>query len=132
MTIPAWQLIAWKPVLATLPEFRRALAQMRPLGGPAAGDGDGSDGLRAGAAVRQGQSLWAAAHRGEPLGLAWDWAEVRGTVTRTVDGDEARAHIDALSNKYLGHDYTNPIGPRGRVILEVTPSKVNTPRTMGR
>ena len=62
----------------------------------------------------------------------WDWAEVRGTVTRTVDGDEARAHIDALSNKYLGHDYTNPIGPRGRVILEVTPTKVNTPRSMGR
>jgi PPOX class probable F420-dependent enzyme len=62
----------------------------------------------------------------------WDWAEVRGTVTETVDGDEARAHIDALSNKYLGHDYTNPIGPAGRVILKVTPSKVNTPKTMRR
>ena len=63
---------------------------------------------------------------------AWDWAEVRGTVTQTVGGDEARAHIDALSRKYLGHDYANPIGPGGRVILQVTPSKVNTPRSMGR
>ena len=53
-------------------------------------------------------------------------------MTRTVGGEEARAHIDALSRKYLGHDYANQIGPQGRVILEVTPVKVNTPRTMGR
>jgi PPOX class probable F420-dependent enzyme len=62
----------------------------------------------------------------------WDWAEVRGTVTETVDGDEARAHIDALSVKYLGHEYRNPIGEQGRVILKVTPTKVNTPKTLGR
>ncbi len=62
----------------------------------------------------------------------WDWSEVRGTVTSTVDGDEARAHIDALSEKYLGHEYRNPIGPAGRVILTVTPTKVNTPKTLGR
>jgi PPOX class probable F420-dependent enzyme len=62
----------------------------------------------------------------------WDWAEVRGTVTETVDGDAARAHIDALSEKYLGHEYRNPIGAAGRVILKVTPTKVNTPKTLGR
>ena len=62
----------------------------------------------------------------------WDLAEVRGTVVETVGGEEARAHIDALSNKYLGHDYRNPIGPEGRVILKVLPTKVVTPKTMGR
>ena len=62
----------------------------------------------------------------------WDWAEVRGTVTEVVDGQEARDHIDALSRKYVGTDYANPIGPQGRVIYKVTPTKVNTPRLLGR
>ncbi|MBL8286640.1 MAG: hypothetical protein JNL85_01530 [Rubrivivax sp.] len=110
MTIPAWQLIAWKPVLATLPEFRRALAQMRPLGGPAAGDGDGSDGLRAGAAVRQGQSLWAAAHRGEPLGLAWDWAEVCDSVVALSDP------MKVLSNVRLLGDDGLPLGEAEHIV----------------
>ena len=56
----------------------------------------------------------------------WDWAEVRGRVVATVDGQEARDHIDELSRRYLGHDYQNPIGPHGRVILKVAPDKVNT------
>jgi len=63
---------------------------------------------------------------------AWDWAEVRGHVSSTTTGQEARDHIDALSNKYLGHDYTNPIGPDGRIILRITADKVNTPKSMGR
>lgn len=62
----------------------------------------------------------------------WDWAEVRGVVAETVDGQEARDHIDALSRKYVGTDYRNPIGPQGRVILKVRPTKINTPRRLGR
>jgi PPOX class probable F420-dependent enzyme len=62
----------------------------------------------------------------------WDWSEVRGRVVGTVEGDEARAHIDELSRKYVGTDYRNPIGPKGRVILKVAPEKVNTPRRLGR
>jgi PPOX class probable F420-dependent enzyme len=62
----------------------------------------------------------------------YDWAEVRGHVVETVTGDEARAHIDELANKYTGHDYANPIGPQGRVILKIVPDKVNTPRLLGR
>jgi len=57
----------------------------------------------------------------------WDWSEIRGRVVETVGGREARDHIDALSHKYLGTDYANPIGPEGRVILKVEPLKVNTP-----
>jgi hypothetical protein len=49
-----------------------------------------------------------------------------------VEGDEAREHIDELSRKYVGTDYRNPIGPKGRVILKVAPEKVNTPRRLGR
>jgi PPOX class probable F420-dependent enzyme len=65
-------------------------------------------------------------------GSQYDWAEVRGHVVETVTGDEARAHIDELANKYTGHDYGNPIGPEGRVILKVVPDKVITPRLLGR
>lgn len=57
----------------------------------------------------------------------WDWAEVRGHVVETVGGDAARAHIDELSNRYVGSDYANPIGPQGRVILRIAADKVNTP-----
>jgi PPOX class probable F420-dependent enzyme len=62
----------------------------------------------------------------------YDWAEVRGHVVETVTGDEARKHIDELARKYTGKDYAAPIGPQGRVILKVTPDKVNTPRLLGR
>ena len=62
----------------------------------------------------------------------WDWSEVRGRVVDTVNGSEAREHIDQLSRKYVGTDYRNPIGPQGRVILKVAPDKVNTPRSLGR
>ena len=62
----------------------------------------------------------------------YDWAEVRGRVTETVTGDEARRHIDELSRKYTGQDYAPPVGPQGRVILKITPDKVNTPRLLGR
>lgn len=58
---------------------------------------------------------------------AYDWSEVRGRVVETVGGEEARAHIDALSRKYTGVDYQVPIGPQGRIILRIAPKKVVTP-----
>jgi PPOX class probable F420-dependent enzyme len=56
----------------------------------------------------------------------YDWSEVRGHVVDTVGGDEARRHIDELANKYTGADYSNPIGPDGRIILKIAADKVNT------
>jgi PPOX class probable F420-dependent enzyme len=50
------------------------------------------------------------------------YGEVRGEVVDTVTGPEARAHIDQLSQKYVGHDYANPIQSE-RVILKVTPKR---------
>lgn len=62
----------------------------------------------------------------------WDWSEVRGRVVDTVSGDQARQHIDKLSRKYVGTDYRNPIGPEGRVILKIAPSKINTSKSRRR
>lgn len=50
------------------------------------------------------------------------YAEVRGRVASTVTGPEARAHIDALANRYTGADYANPIQSE-RVIVKVAPER---------
>jgi PPOX class probable F420-dependent enzyme len=50
------------------------------------------------------------------------YAEVRGNVTGEVRGPEARAHIDALSQKYTGTDYPGVIQSE-RVILQITPTR---------
>ncbi len=55
------------------------------------------------------------------------YGEVRGTVTGEVRGPDARAHIDALSQKYSGTDYPGEIQSE-RVILQITPVRQ---RTMG-
>jgi PPOX class probable F420-dependent enzyme len=61
----------------------------------------------------------------------YDWSEVRGHVVETIGGEQARSHIDDLSNKYVGSDYGNPIGPHGRLILKIAADKVNTPARLG-
>jgi PPOX class probable F420-dependent enzyme len=50
------------------------------------------------------------------------YAEVRGRVVETIRGDEARAHIDALSRRYLDTDYGNAIQSE-RVIVKVAPDR---------
>jgi PPOX class probable F420-dependent enzyme len=51
------------------------------------------------------------------------YAEIRGQVTETITGPEARAHIDALAQKYTGGPYANEIQSE-RVILRITPERV--------
>ena len=51
----------------------------------------------------------------------YTYAEVRGRVVATVGGAEARAHIDALSQKYLGRDYDPTRIQSERVILKIAP-----------
>ena len=48
------------------------------------------------------------------------YAEIRGRVAGEVRGDEARNHIDTLSQRYLGHDYQAPIQSE-RVVLRIDP-----------
>jgi len=50
------------------------------------------------------------------------YAEVRGTVSGQVRGDEARTHIDTLSQRYLGHDYAAEVQSE-RVILRIDPKR---------
>lgn len=48
------------------------------------------------------------------------YAEVRGEVVEIVAGPEARAHIDALSMKYHGHEYRNRIQSE-RLLVRIKP-----------
>ena len=51
----------------------------------------------------------------------YTYAEVRGRVVKMVRGPEARAHIDALSQKYRGLDYDPSMITSERVILRIAP-----------
>ncbi|MFP5332354.1 MAG: pyridoxamine 5'-phosphate oxidase family protein [Acidimicrobiia bacterium] len=52
----------------------------------------------------------------------YSFVEVRGRVVETVGGQPARDHIDALSRRYFGRPYDNPIKSE-RVILKVEPER---------
>jgi len=54
----------------------------------------------------------------------YTYAEVRGRVVEKVGGPEARAHIDALSQKYEGRDYSPDNITSERVILRIAPDRV--------
>ena len=56
------------------------------------------------------------------------FVEVRGEVVEKVKGQEAREHIDALSQKYRGKPYPTQIQSE-RVVLRIAPSRqvVRTP-----
>ncbi|MDP9092553.1 MAG: PPOX class F420-dependent oxidoreductase [Actinomycetota bacterium] len=60
----------------------------------------------------------------------WDWAEVRGTLSDIVSGQQAHDHLHQLSQRYFGSDFPQPIGPQGRIILKIEPQKVNTPKSV--
>ena len=55
----------------------------------------------------------------------YQYAEVRGKVTGEVRGPEARAHIDAMSQKYTSGPYSSPIQSE-RVILQISPVRTRT------
>ena len=54
----------------------------------------------------------------------YQYVEVRGEVVSEARGDEARAHIDALSRRYTGGDYANPIQSE-RALLRIAPRKIH-------
>jgi PPOX class probable F420-dependent enzyme len=54
------------------------------------------------------------------------YAEVRGVVEESVTGPDARAHIDALSEKYQGRPYSDDWIDTERVILKIRPTRQRT------
>jgi PPOX class probable F420-dependent enzyme len=56
-------------------------------------------------------------------GNPYKYVEVRGRVTEEVKGQQARDHIDKLSDKYVGKPYDPAAIKSERVILRVTPER---------
>lgn len=54
----------------------------------------------------------------------YHYAEIRGEVVEQVRGQEARDHIDALSQVYRGKDYPEEQIGTERVILRIRPDRV--------
>jgi PPOX class probable F420-dependent enzyme len=55
----------------------------------------------------------------------YKYAEIRGTMTGEIRGPEARAHIEALSERYTSGEYSGTIQSE-RVILQITPARTRT------
>jgi PPOX class probable F420-dependent enzyme len=53
----------------------------------------------------------------------YHYAEVRGTVVEQVLGERARAHIDELSQKYVGQPYDPNAIKTERVLLLIDPQR---------
>ena len=51
------------------------------------------------------------------------YAEVRGRVTETVTGQEAREHIDELAHKYIEKDYPPEDIKSERVMMWIVPER---------
>ncbi len=52
------------------------------------------------------------------------YVEARGRVVETVRGDDARAHIDSLSQRYTGTPYGGEIKSE-RVLVKVAPERIH-------
>ena len=53
----------------------------------------------------------------------YEYVEVRGKVVEVVHGDEARAHIDACSQRYTGKDYNPDNIGSPRAVLKIAPER---------
>lgn len=63
-------------------------------------------------------------------GDAYDWTSINGTVEELIEGDEALAHIDALSRRY-DHQPWTPTEGQVRVIYRIRPDRIHRYRSDG-
>jgi PPOX class probable F420-dependent enzyme len=54
----------------------------------------------------------------------YTYVQIRGRVTESIEGEEARAHIEELSQKYTGHEYSGFSPGEVRVKYWVAPDRV--------
>jgi hypothetical protein len=78
MAIPAWAVVGWPEVFATVEELEEALPRMQPLGSSL--QHHPGDHIH-----RHGQAVWGGSIKGCRVGIAWDWAEVMNSVVALSD-----------------------------------------------
>ena len=103
MPIPAWQVITWSPVVATVDQFARSVRRFRHLGTSVHVD-------ERGRGLKYGQVLWGVADDAGPMGVAWDWAEVDDHVIALADP------MKVLSNLNLVNDDGSALSESHRIV----------------
>ena len=78
MSIPAWQVITWRPVNARLDEWDQTIRRLRHLGTTVHVEPSADK-------LMSGQVLWGVMSGDKQLGMAWDWKEVRPNVVVMAD-----------------------------------------------
>lgn len=78
MQMAAWQLMACETVIKTVNEFELVTHDLRQVGSSVRVE-DARTGLLA------GQEVWAAEANGEPIQIAWEWAEIQPDVVALFD-----------------------------------------------
>ena len=78
MAIPAWAVVSWPEVFATVQELEEVVQHMRPLGQSLEHGSDDTP-------HRHGQAVWGCSINGRKIGIAWDWAEVMSSVVALKD-----------------------------------------------
>lgn len=88
MQMAAWQVMACETVVKTVNEFELATHALRPVGSTVR-VADARVGLRA------GQVVWATMH-GEPIKIAWEWAEIQPDVVALFDPMNILCNVDLV------------------------------------
>jgi hypothetical protein len=78
MTIPAWSVITWPKVLASVKELEEAVFRMQHLSTSVHADPHDDERLC-------GQVLWGGDVGGTPVGIAWDWTMLSSEVVIMAD-----------------------------------------------
>ena len=91
MSTPAWRVFSWKPVSVTPRQWMHSVRSMRHVSSSLELD-DELDGLR------HGQVVWATDVGDVPLGIAWEWREVKAGVVALADPMTVISNVELLSN----------------------------------
>lgn len=102
MRVPVWSVLSWEPVFSPVDDFHKIVGSLVPISTNA--------NLTEACAHRSGQCLWGTSLSGQPIGLAWDWADAVPGAPALVDP----MHI--LSNLHLLDDEGFCLPPEDKIV----------------
>lgn len=102
MSVHAWQVMTWGTRKIALDEWGAMMAAFKPASASFYFDEHQP--------TARGQVLWATDTDGEPVGLAWDWAEVRERLLVLADP------MAVLSNVALVDEDGEALDPREQLV----------------
>lgn len=78
MTVQSWQVVTWPGVVAGVDEWSGCRGALRFMGASVVRDADDPR-------LLCGETVWGTEWNGQPVGMAWEWREVRPRVVAMGD-----------------------------------------------